>query len=226
MNWCYPHACAHGPTGPFFYGATTSSMTRSSMRVIEYATVEPITLAEARLHLRVDTYGSPEEHPDDNLILAQLSAAREWCEKYLGLAIANQTIEVALDAFDNPINLPFGPVVSVSYLRYLDADGVEQTISTPDYIFDDFSGRLTPADSWPTPKVVTNAVKVRYQVGYSLPGESPTNRQLPFAIRAAILLILGDLYEHRENSSTDKLEQVPMAAQTLLDMYRERRGFA
>lgn len=225
MNYSYlNYTYSSGPLGPFFLGAPRPPM----VKVIEYSTVEPITLDEARQHLRVDVYGSPPEHPDDNVIRWQISAAREFCEKYLGLAIANQTLEIALDEFIDPIQLPYGPVVSIEYVRYLDEEGIEQTIEVPDYFFDDYRGFIAPGieTPWPATQVISNAVKIRYHVGYALAGESPTNRQLPYPIKAAILLILGDLYEHRENSTSLKLEQIPVAAQTLLDMYRARAGFA
>ena len=41
---------------------------------------EPVTLAEARAHLRLDTFGSPPAHPEDDLISLYISAARQFCE--------------------------------------------------------------------------------------------------------------------------------------------------
>ena len=49
---------------------------------------EPVTLAEARAHLRLDTFGSPPAHPEDDLISLYISAARQFCEDYLGHSIA------------------------------------------------------------------------------------------------------------------------------------------
>jgi len=60
---------------------------------------EPITLAQARLHLKLDTSGSPPSHPDDTLVTALIAASRESAEKYTGLAIANQTYTLTLDRF-------------------------------------------------------------------------------------------------------------------------------
>lgn len=53
-------------------------------------------------------------------------------------------------------------------------------------------------------------------------GEDPmiVNR----SIQAAILLILGDLYKHRENSASDQVNAVPTDARTLLRPFREGMG--
>ena len=62
-------------------------------------TVEPITLAEARLHLRLDTFGSPPSHPDDSLVEAIISAARGMAENYLNHSIANREVVLQLNDF-------------------------------------------------------------------------------------------------------------------------------
>lgn len=95
---------------------------------------EPITLAQARLHCRVDTFeeGSPPETvSEDDAWLTDIGipAAREYCEGELGRALAPRTMELVTDTFPGyaaatppgtGFNLPFGPVQSITSVKYLD----------------------------------------------------------------------------------------------------------
>jgi len=95
---------------------------------------EPITLAMARLHLRLDTEGSPPSHPDDTLVEALIVAAREAAEGYTGLAIAYQSYTLALDEFpDAAIVLGKWPINSIASITYKDADNATQTLSSTNY---------------------------------------------------------------------------------------------
>lgn len=172
-----------------------------------------LTLAELRLHLKID--GDP--HPDDTLIAAQLTAAHEYCEHYTGRAFGVQTLEFALDDFPvGGILFPRGPVASIVSIKYINTASVDTTISSADYMLDDYGPQVwvIPAytTDWPEPLDTVNAVKVRYQAGsVSLPG----------AVRAAMLLIVGHLYATRENSTPGQLSTVPMGADALLDTVKD-----
>ena len=102
---------------------------------------EPVTLDEAKLHLRVD--GTDE----NALISAMISAARESCEDRIEGAIPVTGWRLTLDAFPDAIKLPRGPVASVESVKYIDAAGVEQTLSPLDYLVDTASmqGYIVPA---------------------------------------------------------------------------------
>lgn len=180
-------------------------------KIITPVSVEPITLVALRQHLKLDTVGGV--HPDDDLIQSQLSAAREFAEHYTGRALAPQTIEGALDAFPcGAIDLPHPPVTSVTSIQYLDEAGVEQTLAPSAYCFDDYgiAAKIDHAfeTPWPATRVMPNAVKVRYVAGYIV---------MPKAARAALLLIVGHLYENRQEATRLKVEQIPMGARCLLD---------
>jgi uncharacterized phiE125 gp8 family phage protein len=191
-----------------------------------------ISIEDCRKHLRLDDDGdSPPAHPDDDLVLAYLAAAREWVEGYTGLALTRRTLELALDKFPAyEIHLPVPPVVSVVSVRYTDEAAIEQTVSSSDYTLDDYQrpGWIVPAYGveWPTAKLVVNAVLVRYTVGYSLYSDSPQTHPLPKVLRQAVLLLLTDLYENRENSSMLTLREVPIGVKSLCDWARVRKGLA
>lgn len=179
-------------------------------KVIAPVAVEPVTIEEAKLHLRVDVTD------EDTLIGALITAAREFAEHYTGRAFAPQTLEMALDCFpvyeDDYIDLDMPPVATITTVKYTDAVGVEQTIPGSSYVLSLYgeSRRLTPAYNvyWPTTRDIPNAVRIRYVTGYTT---------LPKAAKAGLLLLIGHLYENRQAVSTLSLEEIPMGARSLLD---------
>lgn len=208
------------------------------VRVVEEPAVEPISIEEARSHLRIHAFGSPDEHPDDGQIMnVYLPAAREWCEAYSGQLLAEQTVEMQMLAFPSRTSfyLPIGPVHSITSVVYLDADGAETTMTeTTEYLTRIYNGRAAvylPDDVlWPTTLSYSSAwraeptVFVRYVAGYTT--LSPDEFPLPRSARAAILLVLGHLYENREQTADKKFEEIPLGARALLDKDRVRMGFA
>lgn len=186
------------------------------------AAVDIITLAEARTHLRIIAYGSPLAHPDDAYITALITAAREWTEEYLERYIGTQTLELALDDFPDDIELK-GYVQSVTSVKYIDATEIEQTLSAANYTLDNYSVpawilQATNTD-WPTIADVGNAVKVRYAAGYTdtlVTNDNPC----PKAIISAMLLVIGNLYENRQENTNKMNAALPMGVYTLLQPYR------
>lgn len=156
---------------------------------------EPITLSEAKTHLAVD------DSTHDTTITAAITAARIWVEKYLQSALIEQTIEIALDQFPSEIELPIGPAMAVTSVKYIDVDGNEQTIASTNYGLDDYSPRhwiIRAADyDWPDTYDMANAVKIRYTAGF---GSAAAD--VPEPIKQAIKLIVGDMHEHREETIT------------------------
>lgn len=179
------------------------------LSIITHPTVEPVTLDEAKLHLRID------HDTEDGWIAGMISAAREACEQEAGRAIAAQTLELAIDAFPaDGIKLLRPPVASIESLVYVDAGGIERTMPSADYYLDgaqEPSWLLPAVDTrWPATRAQANAVRVRYVAGYA---------DCPRAIRAWILLRLGTLYRTREADDEKPVMASPFADR-LLDRYR------
>lgn len=174
-----------------------------AIRVVIPPTGEQISLDEARLHLRVTPdENSPGEHPDDPLIRALISAARDYVERRLFRALCPQTIEFVADEFptDAWIELPMAPVNQIISVAYTDAGGVSTPFATYDSDLVSEPARLSAgvgSAAWPSTQVGYNVVRVRYTAGYSLPGESPDN-PMPSSIKAAMLLLIANWYENRE----------------------------
>jgi uncharacterized phiE125 gp8 family phage protein len=198
------------------------------IKVITPPTGEPIGRVDCQRHLRLDgCFDSPPyAHPEDALIEGYLGAAREFAELYTRRALATQTLELALDAFPSAaIELPGGTIQSITSVSYVDIDGTAQTIDTANFVLDDYSepAWLLPADgfTWPSTQSVVNAVKVRFVAGYSIADDSPQTYPLPKSIRAALLLMLGHLYENREDTTAGvKVEQIPTGSLALLNPHR------
>jgi uncharacterized phiE125 gp8 family phage protein len=171
------------------------------LKVITAATQEPITLAEAKTFLRVDTTA------DDTLISSLISAAREYAEQYTQATFAAATYELGLDGFPlDAINLPSARNPVIVSVKYFDSAGVDQTLSPTAYLLSDYGMQafIYPAQSWPATGIYTNAVRVRY---------TDSGTAASGAVKVAILELVAHLYENRENAGT-----VPDCVYRLLDI--------
>lgn len=176
-------------------------------------TSEPVTLSEAKVHLRV---GSSAE---DTLISALIAAARQVAENECRRAFITQTWEKTLDLFPEAIELPYPRTIGVTAITYLDRDGAAQTLSPASYLVDTKSepGWVTPAYgyAWPETYLVPNAVTVTYTAGYGANGAA-----VPNAIKQWILLMVGHYFENRE-ASVPGVSMTPLPfIDGLLDPYR------
>jgi uncharacterized phiE125 gp8 family phage protein len=174
--------------------------------------VEPVTLADAKSHLRV-------AHSDDDAYITRLiSTARSFVEADMMRAVATQIWMTSLDAFpcNSAIRLDFGPVESVTSVIYDDENGLPQTIPAINYELDNQSNPawvLPVSPGWPTVTLAaTNSVRVTYVAGWG--GNVPPD------VIHAILLMIGELYENREASSERLHTKLPIAVDRLLWNYR------
>lgn len=198
-------------------------MKHYSVHVATAPAAEPVTLVEAKLHLRVDI------DEDDDLIEALISAAREWTENYCRRSWVQRTLELRLDCFEDEIRLPRGPVSSVTHVKYTDQDGNLATVDSARYQVDLYSipPRIVPVlgAAWPVPKVgAINAVVVTYVAGFAPGAASPTDytENVPKSVRAAMLLVIGHLYQNREQTTGDALQTLPFNVKHLLAAYEIR----
>lgn len=175
------------------------------------ATAPLITKDEAKAHLRV-------EHEDEDALITALcdtaAALIEGRHGFTRRAAGVQTWELRLDDFPfcRGFELPLPPLVSVDFIKYNDANGVEQTFATDQY---DVNPRgllglvwLKSAASWPTTSLERGAVTVRFKAGYDAP---------PAPLKQAALLTVAALYSGRGDEAGAKL---PDAAERLLRPYR------
>ena len=170
-----------------------------STDVVTPPAIEPVTLAEAKLYLRIDV------DDDDALVTDLIQAARESVESFLGRRIIEATLDLFMDRFPQTIVVPFPRLQSVVSINYFDTAGVSTLLPAADYLVDTSSepGRITPSPDaliWPVPEVRTRAVTVQFVTGY---GTSVDD--VPSGVKTAIKLMVADMYEHRETQSEIKL---------------------
>jgi len=194
----------------------------------------PVTLAEAKAHLRVD------DTTDDTLITAMLTGAVANAEHIMCRAIMPQKWEVTLDAFPcyvearhcgevpayGRIELKRPKVTAVDSVKYYDADGVLTTISSSAYqlVSGDYSADVRPAygEAWPCARWQAEAVQVIFSCGYA------NAAAVPEPIKAWIKLRVGAMYENRESTVVVvggrlTLVELPFV-DTLLDPYKTFTG--
>lgn len=129
-------------------------------------TAEPISLAEAKSQLGINDTDS------DAQIARRITEARLWCESYLRRSLMPQTHELRLDVFADRIALPMPPVVAIESVKYIAGDGTLTTVDAADYVLDtsDYVPvlRLAYDAAWPSPRIESNAVRIRYTTGYDV----------------------------------------------------------
>ncbi|NFV80001.1 head-tail connector protein [Magnetospirillum aberrantis] len=163
-----------------------------SLILITAPAVEPISLDEAKAHLRVT--GTD----DDALIGGFIAAARQNLDGrdgWLGRALMPQTWELRLDAFPAEITVPLPPLREIVSVKYIDLDGAEQTLDPALYqVVAGEPARIVPAHGqvWPSTRRQPDAVRVQFDAGYD------DAAAVPAPIKAATLLHVGTLYRDRE----------------------------
>jgi uncharacterized phiE125 gp8 family phage protein len=180
---------------------------------------EPLTLADAKLHLRIETGDTAE----DALVTSAVQAAREYAEEATGRALVTQGWTLTLDAFPargGVIALERAPVQSVTSVTYLDAAGVSQTLTAgTDYVVDTASQparvALAPDASWPsTQSGRINAVTVVFVAGYGVAAD------VPEILKGAMKLHVGDMHEHREETLIGTIVAPRRAVDDIYARYR------
>lgn len=184
-------------------------MTATVLRLSQPA-VEPISLDDAKDHLRVDI------SDDDDLISALITAARERVENFCNRAFVSAEFAVLysgdLPSGDAALWVPL-PDVTDTTVTYTDADGASASFTG--YTFDAERQTITPDDAWPSGS--------NLRVGVTA-GNEDSPITLPGPIRSAILLYLADLYDRRTASFVDERYYENPAAVSLMMPYRVEMG--
>lgn len=199
------------------------------LTLVTAPTAEPLSLSEAKAHLRVDT------NDDDALIAGHILAARKWAEGYIRGGIVTQTWDYTLDGqwplvyADGRdrwrIYLPLHPVqkltsdspqVSAVSVTYVDTNGATQTLTASLYTVH-VDGPVAYIEkaygaSWPSVRDQPSGITVRFTVGYAV-------ESVPDDMRSALMMHVELLYD-RDNLGRETLEA---ARNALLDPHRMLR---
>ena len=178
----------------------------------------PVLIDEVKRHLNVD------HDEDDAYILGLIASATAQAEDITRRRLVTQTWKAFADAWpSDAFVLPFGRLQSVTEVTYTDTAGTETTLAASAYIVDAYSdpGRVVLGynQTWPTTELYpSNPIAIEYVCGY---GDEP---DVPGPIKAAIMLMVGDLYAHRESifigTIGTSMIQIPGHVMNLLWPYR------
>ena len=183
-----------------------------SLKLVTAPADEPVTLIEAKDHLKEETTAN------DAIISDAIVDARQWAEEYTGRQFVTATWEWFLDGFCPSFRVPLPPLQSVTSIKYLDTAGAEQTLDAATYRVDAVSepGRiaLDYGKSWPSTYSVINAVTVRFAAGYGAPAA------VPGPIKRAMLILIGEFFEQRKESVPVQLSSIPFGVRAMLAPYK------
>ncbi len=217
-------------------------MNKTQSKLVTAPSEDPVTLATVKGFLRIDN------SDDDTLIGALIKAAVKKCEAYTDQKFITQTWDIYFDRFpfrEAPnswwdgvregivsdlyvqapnLDLPFGPMQSVTALNTYADDGVANTFDASNYNVDTVGpfGRISlkMGSIWPpTILRVTNSVQVRAVFGYGLAASVPDD------IKHAILLTVSKFFENRGDDTSGEFFgfsgfDIPPTAKSLLESYR------
>lgn len=180
---------------------------KNILRAITPPTGFAVSVSDARRHLRL------EQLDDDAAIAVYIEAAQA------SLAYLNRAILPASYAYDlyctTPIvEIPMPPLRQVTAVRLPD----NSLIASTNYRVTTTSqgrGIIQPVTgySWPTPLSGSLVASIEFDAGYV---------KTPSAIRSAILLIVGALFENRSAASPVSLTELPFGVDRLVSVYQEQ----
>lgn len=99
----------------------------SRLKLVSPAASEPLSLAEAKLFLRV------EHSTDDALITRAITAARQAAEEHMRLVLLAQDYRYETGEIFSVIALPVGPAQSIDAITAIDAEGEETVLDEDSY---------------------------------------------------------------------------------------------
>lgn len=185
---------------------------------------EPLTLAEAKAHLRV------VNSSEDTLIAAYLAAAREVVEQMTGRAFLTQTRLVTLSEWPCSAHsswmlqtLPGFPLAAITHVKYY-ADGADtlSTLASGNYVAQPYAkpGSILFLDTADLPSLACrlDAVQITYTCGYA--SSAIAAAQIPGAL-IALRQLVTHLYTHRAPVNVGNItSELPFSMRSLLELNR------
>lgn len=184
-----------------------------SLTLVTAAATDPVTLAEAKAHMRISS------SDDDTPITGLISAATKYAQDFQHRQFVTATYDLFLDRFVPQILIPLPPTQSITTVKYTDGTGTQQTLASTGYQLDTNSepARLRKSfdASWPTTRQEMEAVEIRFICGYGLSSAVPEDT------KTAIKMLVAHWFENAEATSTGpNLKEIPIGVDRLLWMDR------
>lgn len=167
-----------------------------------------VSLADAKAHLRV------EDSTDDTLITSLISTAGEIVEEYTGTYLSSCSFIYYADRFSSVMKIHVGPGVRINEVEYIKDDGTTNTWASSNYHVDllSYPMRVQFEDLPTGVDDRVHAVRIKGDAGYTT---------VPSALKSAMLLIIGHLYEHRKDVLVG-IQSAPLVhgAKYLMDKFK------
>lgn len=178
--------------------------------------VEPVSSAEMKAHLRLDS------DDDTDLVTGLVVAARALVERTTRLALVAQEWRIGLDRWPNTrrVTLPLAPVLAVTAIRVSRAGDAPAVLAPALYRLD--SSRdpvcLVVDDAAPDPDTRTGGIEIDAAYGF---GTDPL--AVPAPLRLAIRCLVARWYENRGDARESRAGALPEDVAALLAPYARRR---
>jgi uncharacterized phiE125 gp8 family phage protein len=192
---------------------------RHRLRCITRPTVDPLTLEEVVLHLRLDP--EAKDGPEKPLLESMIKAATRTCENYASIAIMDQVWQMTLGhwpwTYGSTLRLPFPPFRS---LTRIEMAGDPQDLANFNVEADEvMSANLYPVGGywhgntmWRDPQRIV----IEFQCGHERVEDVPPD------IKQALLMAIAFWYEQRESQAQFALHPVlELGWAGLLSTYRD-----
>ncbi len=181
--------------------------------------LEPISLAEAKAHLRID------HTLEDALIQSLIITSRLHIEAALGLVLITQSWTYFVDRWPKSqrINFPLRPVQAITSVRLWNTDGTSTTVPSTAFYLDGngLPARLAWQGAGPLadPARAINGIEIAFTAGFGAAASD-----VPQSVRHALLLLVAHWYENREPVEIGSgVNPIPAIVSELLVPYRRRR---
>jgi uncharacterized phiE125 gp8 family phage protein len=173
-----------------------------------------VTWDEMKIHAKI------EEETEKVYVQTLISAATAWLDGatgWLGRSIGLQVLEAKYSNWPcRTDDLPYGPVVEVLSVDYVDRNGTAQVLLPEDF-----------ASGSPFPDVRGNDgdVTIRYRAGYgSADDDGVWVAAPPAPLKVAVMMLVAQWYENREAAAVGvSVEKLPFAVEALVQPYRVYR---
>jgi len=158
-------------------------------------TSEPITLAEAKLYLRIDN-----TH-EDTLLTDLIVAVRMIAENWMRCSLISQSWKLAYDyGIPESIWLPMGPVSAISSVVIVNQDTTTQTIDPSTYWLNAAQNAMAMLGV-----LIGFQIQITYNTGYG------TAAAIPRPIKQGMLTHLAAMYDSRGETGEMALPEQSVA---------------
>jgi len=166
---------------------------------LTYTSPEIISLARAKKQLQLES----DFTEDDALISDYIDAAISQAENYINTEISEKKFDVKGTSINDVLAFNQQKITSVDLFTYKDLNGTNQTIAATDYSLqsvDKYENKIVFNDDFVYPEIKAfdpAAVNLQVTVGFSV-------GKVPKAIQKALLLMVTDSYEFRNDTVKEK----------------------